>query len=85
MKSQGVNEAYRAPKHKSTRVRKTYTRTESAGVEHGLSSRSGFDPENLDYPKSNNTRNPVTGNATARIKKPKGPSVSSKNVNFEIC
>ena len=60
--SSGVNGSYTPPGHTNSMVRGKYSRTEGAGVGHGLSSLEGFDSENHG-PVYCYEKNPITGNA----------------------
>jgi len=62
-----ANGGYTPPGHTNSMVRGKYSRTEGSGVGFGLSSLSGFDSENHG-PTYCYERDPITGNATERIK-----------------
>lgn len=74
-----------APEHKSTTVRGSHMRKESAGVKYGLSMREDCETESMGLMIDNDI-NSVTGNATERIlKNPKTNSATEKGHDFEIC
>lgn len=76
---------FKAPAHKSTRVRGAYMNDgDSVGVQSGLSAQSGFDGESLG-PMVDNEQDSLTGNATERQKEVAKQSVSAKGQSFEIC
>ncbi len=62
-----ANGSYDPPSHTNSMVRGEYSRKEGAGVGFGLSSLEGFDSENHG-PTYCYERDPLTGNATERIK-----------------
>ena len=75
---------YKAPAHKSTRIRGAFMGDkDSAGVQSGLSVQSGFDSES--GPALDNEKDALTGNATERLEGMAKKSVSSKGQSFEIC
>lgn len=76
--------SYNAPARKSTTVRGSYMRTESAGVESGLSSRADCDAESQGMGIGYGV-NPVTGDAKEQItQNPKTNSVAEKGHKFTI-
>lgn len=77
--------SYNAPARKSTTVRGSFMRTESAGVESGLSSRAGLDAESQGMGIGYGV-DPVTGDAKEQItQNPKVTSATEKGNNFDIC
>lgn len=75
---------YNAPEAKNTLVQPSFTSTDSAGVESGLSARSDLETESLDNVKYNNDVNSATGNSRQVPKPYKGKSVKEKGKSFEI-
>ncbi len=83
----GFKGDYKAPGHKSSTVRGSYSGGgDSAGVGDGLSARSDMDSESLHDFSVNNAVNPVNGNVRQNIKGPRGTkSVKSKGNSFTMC
>ena len=84
-KGGGFKGEYNAPAHKSSTVRGSYSRTDSAGVGDGLSARSDMDSENLfDFTINNQVSN--SGNPRSAVKGPRGTkSVKEKGNTFTMC
>jgi len=78
------NSTFKAPGHKSTRIRGSYMDKVSVGVQDGLSAQSDFDGESHG-PGKDNDKDSLTGNATERPQVDSKTSVSSKGNTFEIC
>lgn len=77
---------YKAPKHSSS-LGGSHMSDDSAGVEDGLSARSGFnsDGDGVANFSVNNEVDSVTGNPRQAIKPRSGKSSTEKGKKFEIC
>jgi len=80
----GYKGEYSAPAHKSSTIRGSFMRDDSAGVGDGLSARSDLDSENLHDFQVNNVVS-MSGNPRSVIKPRASKSVSSKGHDFDIC
>ncbi len=81
----GSNGSYTPPKHVSSTVQGSFTRSESSGLSTGLNSLSSFSGESHG-PEINYARDPKTGNASERISEnPSKGSASEKGNKFSIC
>ena len=78
---------YKGPAATSTTIRGSYMRTESAGVEHGLSHRMKLSSEHHGYSggDENYDVDSMTGNANERPKRYGSKMVSNKGHSFDIC
>jgi hypothetical protein len=85
MSKGGYKGEYNAPAATSSMIRKSYTSTDSTGVEDGLSARSGFDSESNACCAVNNEVDSLTGNPRQCIKPRPSMSVSEKGNSFSIC
>ncbi len=76
--------SYSPPARKSTTVRGSYMRTESAGIETGLSSRADLDAESQGMVIGYDVG--IGGDAKEQmVKNPKGGSATEKGNKFTFC
>ncbi len=79
--------AYVPGGHRSSTVRGSYMRKESAGLDTGLTKCAEFDSEALSFPRYDGARDPINGNAPDRPLpySDSAVSVTSKGNKFSIC
>lgn len=76
---------YKGPKEKST-LGGSFHGKESSGVDSGTSSIDQFDSSSASDIGIDYDRDPMTGNATERVKmNPKSGSAKEKGKSFDIC
>ncbi len=71
--------------HKSTTIRGSFMRSESAGLSSGCNYCAGFDSEALSVTHYDGVRNPLTGNAPDRPMPHQSVGVTSKGHKMQIC
>ena len=81
-----ANGGYMPPKHSNEMVRPCFERKDGSGVHYGLSSYESFDSE-YHGPTYCYERDPITGNATERIKPYESTysqKVSEKGISMDL-
>lgn len=80
----GKANEYKAPAHKSTTVRGSYTSDESSGVGSGTNAIEGFNSDKVMVDSPINNAASVSGNPRGAIGKRSGKKVSSKGNKFDL-